>query len=261
MKRLLMFFGIFFILCVTVLFVRNLKPSEKSKVLPANTIATTSIPTPVTIKQSVIIDVDKAPIRISWVIANPEEIELYSNLKDQKLSEEIWVNKSCRILVNGGFYSKENTHLGLFVNNFETISPVIKSSLLNSFLWINDDDLTIGNNSPDNNPRIAIQSGPLLFQEGKPLPLSINNDEPSRRIVAAKTDNKQLLFLAFYQDQSEYSGPMLGKLPEILKLFAQETNIRIIDAINLDGGSASVFISNYTRLNELAHIGSYFCTK
>jgi hypothetical protein len=261
MKRLSVFLGILCVALVFIISVGTQKSAQKSKVLNASINISTPTPSPISIEQSVVVRVNEVPIRISWAIVSPEQIKLYSNLREQKLSEEIKVNKSCTVLVNGGFYSKENTHLGLFLTNFETISPEIKSPLLNGFLWITDDNIFIQSKFPDINPRIAIQSGPLLFLEGKPLTLAIKNDEPNRRIVAAKIDDDKLLFLAFYRDSAEYEGPMLGQLPEIIKLFQEKTNIKIVDAINLDGGSASVFISNYARLNELALIGSYFCIK
>jgi uncharacterized protein YigE (DUF2233 family) len=261
MKRLLVFLGILGVALVIIIFVESQKSAQNSKVLPASTSISTPTPSQVKIKQSIVVNVNEVSIRISWVIVSPEQVKLYSNLEDQKLSEEIKVNNSCQVLVNGGFYSKEDTHLGLFLTNFKTISREIKSPLLNGFLWIQDDSIFIDSNFPSITPRIAIQSGPLLFLEGKPLSLVINNDEPNRRIVAAKIDDDKLLFLAFYRDLAEYEGPLLGQLPEIIKLFEEKTNIEITDAINLDGGSASVFISNYARLNELSHIGSYFCIK
>ncbi len=246
---------------MAVFFIRSTNKNN-GNVLPAATTNIISTPSPaLTLKQSIVIDVEGIPTRISWAIVNPEQIELYSNLKDQHLSEQIKVDKSCQILINGGFYSKENTHLGLFINNFEVISKSIESSLFNGFLWIDDNNVSISSNPPNTKPRIAIQSGPLLFKNGEPLPLKINNDEPSRRIVAAVTNDNKLIFLAFYRDLSEYEGPRLELLPEIINSFKKQTNIDIVDAINLDGGSASVFITSYTRLNEIAHIGSYFCVK
>lgn len=215
---------------------------------------------PSDLKQSAVVNIDSAAIRISWTIVSPEQVELYSNLKTQQLSEQIKVDKSCQILVNGGFYSKENTHLGLFITDFEIISKAMQSATYNGFLWItNNNNISIGDNPPDINSRIVIQSGPLLIKDGEPLALDINNDEPNRRIVAAATDNNRLLFLVFYRDLNEYEGPLLAQLPEIIKLFQKQTSIDIIDAINLDGGKHSVFITNYVRLNELEHIGSYFC--
>lgn len=218
--------------------------------------------TPVVWKQSIIVNIDNVPIRISWTEVKPKEVELYSNLKEQKLSEEIKVNKSCQILVSGGFYSKENTHLGLFVSNFETISKFSQNALLNGFLSIDSaDKITIGMDAPSTTARLGLQSGPLLALNKKPLSLVINNDEPSRRIVAATTNNNQLIFLVFYRDQSDLQGPLLGQLPKIIALFEKQTDIDIVDAINLDGGSHSVFISNYDLLRESAIAGSYFCIK
>ena len=191
MKRII---GLIIVACVAgiiVFLAKGGKPAEKPPVLSANTSIISPSPSPVAIKQSIVLNIDGTSIRVSWVIVNPNQVELYSNLKEQKLSEEIKVDKSCQILVNGGFYSKENTHLGLFITNFETVSPILKSPLLNGFLWINYNNVFIKNNPPDINPRIAIQSGPLLMQNSEPLILTINDDEPNRRIVAATTsDNK-----------------------------------------------------------------------
>jgi len=243
-------------------FTEKQKFTQKSNVLPAETSIATPIPSPVAIKQSIVIRINDIPIRIAWAKVNPQEIELYSNLKDQKLSEEIKVNKSCSVLVNGGFYSEENTHLGLFIANFETISETSQSTTRNGFLFIDSNEkLTISSAPPEITPKIALQSGPLLILNNEVLSLKINNDEPNRRVVAAKAFDNKLIFLAIYRDNSDFQGPMLGDLPEIINLFSEKTGINVVDAINLDGGIHSVFISNYIRLNELAHIGSYFCVK
>jgi len=236
---------------------KSISKPPPDKVLSATQVTT---PTPSIWKQSTVLNIDGVPIRISWAVVQPKEVELYPNLKERKLSEEIKVNKSCSILVNGGFYSKENTHLGLFVSNFETISKPTQSATLNGFLWINSNEkVVISSQAPNITPRLGLQSGPILILNKEPLTLSINNDQSSRRIVAATTNGNQLYFLAAYRDGSEYQGPLLEQLPEIINLFKKQTGIDIVAAINLDGGSASIFISNYDRLNELAHVGSYFC--
>ena len=260
MKRLLLFLGTLFIVGIAI-FLLN-KQNKNNNVLPAAVVDITSTPTSTpALKQSILLNIEGTPTRISWIIVNPEQVELYSNLKDEYLSEQIKVDKSCQILVNGGFYSTENIHLGLFISNFETISQSTKSPTRNGFLWINDNNISIANSFPDINPRIALQTGPLLVKNDEALSLAINNDEPSRRIVAGITDDNKLIFLAFYRDSAEYEGPLLGQLPKAINLLEKQTGINILDAINLDGGKHSVFISNYVRLNELEHIGSYFCVK
>lgn len=255
----------FFIAILITLFFAGFLYSKKTadKIPPPEVLSAAKAPTitPSAWKQSTVIDVEGIPVRISWAIADPEQVKLFSNLKEQEISEEIKIDKSCSILVNGGFYSKENAHLGLFISNYEAISNPIQSALFNGFLWIESDNASINSHLPDVNPRLALQSGPLLMQNGKPLLLDINNDEPNRRIVAAVTPDNKLIFLSAYYDGSKYQGPLLGQLPEIINLFKKQTGVDIVNAINLDGGSASVFISNYDRLNELTHIGSYFCVK
>ena len=232
---------------------------HSNNVLSANEAPTV---TPAVWKQSIVINDAAVPIRISWAKVKPEEVKLYSNLKEQKLSEEIKVNKSCQILVNGGFYSEENTHLGLFVSNFEVISKFSQSATRNGFLWIDSsDNVKIGADFPSTIPRLGLQSGPLLKLNREPLALAIKNDEPKRRIVAGVALDNNLIFLVFYRDSAEYEGPMLEKLPEIIDLFKKQTGIDIVDAVNLDGGSASVFVSNYDSLRELTIVGSYFCAK
>jgi|WetSurMetagenome_2_1015567.scaffolds.fasta_scaffold11665_6 exopolysaccharide biosynthesis protein len=251
-----------FLAGITVIFIQNHDLSQESKVLPAKITADTPIPSPIAIRQSIVIKIDDIPIRIAWAIVNPKEVELYSNLQDQKLSEQIKVDKSCSVLVNGGFYSKENTHLGLFISNFKTVSEYLQSPTFNGFLSIDSEGkLTIGSDFPPATVRLTLQSGPLLIQDNEALPLKINNDAPNRRVVAGKTADGKLIFLTFFRDGLDLQGPLLGKLPDITVLFEQQAGIDIANAINLDGGSASIFISNYIRLNEMSHIGSYFCIK
>lgn len=237
------------------------KPETPSNVL-SETDTSTPSPSPSVWPQSIIINIDNIPIRVSWTIIYPKNVELYSNLKEQKLSEEIKVNKSCKTLVSGGFYSKENKHLGLFISNFEEISEQIQSATLNGFMWINaDNKIMIATDSPGAIPRLGLQSGPLLISDGKPLILAISNDEPERRIVAGITTDNMLIFMVFYREKSDFEGPLLGELPEVIQLFEKQTNIKIINAINLDGGGHSVFISNFDLLRESAIIGSYFCAR
>lgn len=239
----------------------NLNQSLTTSVL-SKTDESSNAPSPIKLQeQSLVITIDKTPIRISWEFVNPEKIDIHSNLIDKKLSEEIWKDSNCKTLANGGFYTKENTHLGLFVENYYLITPKIESSTLNGFFWIDKNVPNIEEDFLNALPRIAIQSGPILFLNGKPQILSINNDEPNRRIVAAITSDRQLIFLAFYRDGEIYQGPLLEEMPKIIDLFKKQINIDIIDAINLDGGSASFFVSKYERLNELKYVGSYFCEK
>ena len=65
--------------------------------------------------------------------------------------------------------------------------------------------------------------------------------------------------MALYFPDQEYSGPLLARVPYILEKIAKKEQITIPDAINLDGGSASAFLSPDTHLTELNPVGGYFC--
>jgi len=240
-----------------------LKKTALKKLSSNHVLSAVAIPTslPVILKQSAVINVSGVLTRVSWAIVSPGDVELYSNLKEQHLSEQIKVDKDCQILVNGGFYSEAGDNLGLLIAASEVISPFSKSATRNGILTIDGNHVSIGNDLTVKNPRIALQSGPLLMQNGQPLILEINNDEPNRRIVAGVTKDNKLIFLAFYSDESNLEGPLLGLVPEAVDLFKKQTGINITDAINLDGGSASVFITDYVVLRELNHVGSYFCVR
>lgn len=259
MKKWILLFILISLIVAAFFFWKKSTPQLPDKVLSAIEAPTA---TPSSRKQSIVIDLNGVPIRISWAIAQPKDVNLYSNLAEQHLSEQIKVDKSCSVLVSGGFYSEENTHLGLFTADFKTISKFSQNSTRNGFIWINSDNkITIGPNLPNTNIRWGLQSGPLLMLNKKSLSLFINNDEPERRIASGVINDNKLIFLAFYRNHSDLQGPLLSQLPEIINLFKKQTGIDIADAINLDGGSHSIFISNNDLLRESAIIGSYFCAK
>lgn len=253
-KRSFVIIIVILLITTSIFFLKNRTPLQTQSVS-----VITNTPTPSAKKQSIEFYFKGMPIRISWAAAKPEQVNLFSNLQTKQTAEQIKSQKNCKILVNGGFYSKANTHLGLVISNNELLSETLQSQLFNGFLSITSENVMINSASSDAFPRIAIQSGPLLMQSGKLLILAINNDQADRRIVAATNDSNRLIFLVVYRQNSELQGPLLQDLPEIIDLFIKQTGINIIDAINLDGGSASAFITDFESLTEISTIGSYFC--
>lgn len=254
---------IFLAICVAIvlLIIGLLRLADNFQTTP---IISTPPPTPKLSelnKQSVVIEIEELPMRISWIKVDPKNLDLHSNLQEKLTSTAIRAQRNCQALVNGGFYSKENKHLGLLISNYETFSKTLKSSLFNGFFSVDENGTNISNSPPANNSRLAIQSGPILIYNNESRILTINNDEPARRIVAATTNDTQVLFLVIHRDGSELQGPYLTQVPNLLLAFKNKTGININNAINLDGGSASVFITDSVYLPEVTQIGSYFCTK
>lgn len=167
---------------------------------------------------------------------------------------------NCQLSLNAGFYGKDNKPLGLVVSENEVLSEKVDSELLNAYLWISDlGGFGITQELPNTQIKTAVQSGPLLFVNGEKRQLTINNDKQARRSVVATLANGNLWFLIIFDKTSVFLGPKLANLPTTLEIIAETENKVIIEAINLDGGTASMYKDNQVFLNEFKPIGSLFC--
>ncbi len=168
----------------------------------------------------------------------------------------------CTSIINGGYYDRQNKPLGLFQVGSTIYSQQIKSDLVNGFIWTHASvSAAISIELPHLPFLFALQTGPILIREGKQLSLTINNDTPARRMVAAINMDKHIIFLTLYNGDSVYEGPLLADLPNIVSKISSKENLGITDAINLDGGSASAFYNADTHISELTPVGSIFCIK
>jgi len=113
--------------------------------------------------------------------------------------------------------------------------------------------------APEGDHRIQLQSGPLLISAGRPERLRMKQDEATRRVFVAIDEEQRVIFGVVYHTEEVFKGPILSDLPEIINLFSQKTGIKLVSAMNLDGGSASVFADENIFLGELSNVGSFFC--
>lgn len=193
-------------------------------------------------------------------VIDETEIALYSNLEDSKTSVELKSENSCKALVNGGFYTLENTLPGLFISESSTLSEYQRNQTYDGVFTINTMSVPrITRAIPVDPLTTALQTGPILIENGKPQLLQIRNDKLARRMSLAVTGDNQMVFIALYNAQSAFLGPLLTDTPEILQAVSESLEIGIADAINLDGGSASAMYTSDFSLPEASLIGSYFC--
>lgn len=194
--------------------------------------------------------------------ATASALTLLPNFIEKKDSQSLRSAHACTSAINGGFYTKESRPLGLFQIGTRVWGPAIDSALVNGYLWVDaEEHFLITSELPGVSRRFAMQSGPLLFFNQQMLPLTIHNDSGARRMVAAKTMDNALIFLTVYAADSVYDGPLLADLPRIVQTISEKERLDIADAINLDGGSASVFYREDTSLSELTPVGSLFCIR
>lgn len=195
-----------------------------------------------------------------YKVPNTENLELRPNFDEKETAIELQKQYHCQMLINGGFYTPENEPTGQFISQGKTRKQATSSTLLDGFIVEDGNKVYIGS-VPQNDAYWAIQTGPRLFINGQKRRLSLVRDEYARRMVALNTSRNELYFLSIYLAENKFDGPELVNLPEVVDLFAQQLQIRITDAINLDGGSASAFVSSDITLSELTPIGSFFCVK
>jgi uncharacterized protein YigE (DUF2233 family) len=191
-----------------------------------------------------------------------KRLRLIPNLDPGLTATQAAIRETCSFLVSGGFYDPDLKPLGWLVAEGRELSPPAANRLFNGYVSVGYDGLlSISDRPAGTKVRFGLQSGPLLISNGNPLKLALVRDKPARRVVMFATDHGEAGFMVFYQPGFELSGPRLADLPELLHTTAETENLDIASAINLDGGSASAFISDEVNLKETDHVGEWWCVE
>jgi uncharacterized protein YigE (DUF2233 family) len=197
--------------------------------------------------------------RFAWfAVDDPSRLSIYPNYPEVKESGELQLNYQCDYLTSGGFYLPDHSPLGWLVSEGQELSPAINSRLLDGFLIVNG-QTTINFDPPTDPPLFGVQSGPMLIYDSQTLNLKIANDELRRRIVAGLNQDDELIFMVITGKDSTHSGPLLADLSQLLLIISKQTRLNFKRAINLDGGTASAFVTPQLTLEELNPVGNIFC--
>ncbi|MEK7593011.1 MAG: phosphodiester glycosidase family protein [Patescibacteria group bacterium] len=194
-------------------------------------------------------------------VSDISSITLIPNFVTRISSKNLMTQYNCSQGINAGFYDKEYKPLGLFVTDKKTFGSALQSALLNGFFTIDDANRAVIQPTNNGASHVALQSGPLLMLDEKPLLLKIKNDEFARRSIAAVSKNGDILFFSLFFPDSDISGPLLQNLPNILMEINTDQKLGITDALNLDGGSASFFKGERLYIEELTTVGGVFCIR
>jgi len=187
------------------------------------------------------------------------QLKLVYNKKNEA-GQVLIKRKGCQVAINGGFYDKTKQPLGLLISEGKIVSKEIESALFNGFVWLTDEgSFGITDELPEVEFRLALQSGPLLYVGGVENELTTVDDKPSRRSLLAYLSSGELVLLTVYDPNSVFSGPYLNNLPKVLGTIATQENMIIVDALNLDGGSTSLYRDREHFLNEYRTVKSLFC--
>jgi len=190
------------------------------------------------------------------------ELSLIPNFSERLSAAEARVAHSCSTLVNAGFYSEDKEPIGLFITDGREVSRWQQNRTFNGIFSVNAIGTPrITRGVPGDVLSLAVQTGPILKENGQYLSTRMERDKSARRVVAGVTGENEAVFAVFYKERSSFSGPTLEELPEVLSEFELRSGVALADAINLDGGSASAFVADDTMLSELSPVGSFFCIR
>ncbi len=237
-----------------------LREPQTTHQLPLPSVSPTVTPSPRPPRQSMDIEQNGETYRIAWVTTDPGDLTLIPNFTQKRTAKSLIESKECDAVMSGGFYTKDNQPTGLFITEGTTIRSAITNTLLNGYFVVDTQHRAAAQiYVPAQIPRIGLQTGPVLLQDGNAMKLTIRDDEFARRVVVATDTKGNVVFLVVYNPDNPYEGPTLADLPGLVAEVNKQ--LEITDAINLDGGSASAFIRSDLSLEELTSVGSFFCIK
>ncbi|MFV1917617.1 MAG: phosphodiester glycosidase family protein [Patescibacteria group bacterium] len=243
-----------------VIFLRNLvslQNDEEQKLSPSPTVIQTENP------KTTDLTINEEEFKVAWVkIGDTKNLKLFPNFTEKLTAKKAKENTQCSTLISGGFYTEDSTPTGLFISEGRQLKSHIRNQLFDGVFSIDyNEKPKITSFFPEENLRLGLQTGPTLMKDGESTSLNLVSDKPARRVVIALTEDHSIVFLAFYKKDSVFLGPKLENLPVSVKYTSDKIGLKIVDALNLDGGSASAFITKDTQLSELTPIGSYFCIR
>lgn len=138
--------------------------------------------------------------------------------------------------VNGGYFDPSDAPVGLLVGDGRVISAQRKAKLLSGVLFSRGNRIDIvraAQFSMSNKVQSALQSGPLLVERSARVG-GLNETRRARRTFAAVDGSGQAAL-------GVCSAVSLGELGQILSLTNAVGKMKVVRALNLDGGSSSAF--------------------
>ena len=200
-------------------------------------------------------------VKVSWFsVPKGSKIDLLANFGAKATSKTIIAEFGCSHLVNAGFYDEDASPIGLFKTQLDYISRSSQNKLFNGFVYQDlSGKIAISDKVDADEVVYGFQTGPLLALAGKVIETNLASDKNARRLIYVKTSDDRDIFLAVYNQESVFFGPKLAEIGDLLTDFAQTNDLDLEAAINLDGGTASVFYSPEIYLKELSVVGSFLC--
>lgn len=202
-------------------------------------------------------------IRLSILWPDPEKTQLLvlDNSGNVQRLNQAMEQRHCLAGVNGGYFQPDATPLGLMISDGHKIQAFHRSRLLSGVLMVRDNAVSLlrrSEFSPAMNPSQALQAGPFLIDEGKPV-AGLHNEKRARRTLFL-SDRSGRYGLALVQ-----TPVTLAELANILATPKVVHEISLHRALNLDGGSSSALWARTSEGNfyvpEFKRVRNFLCVQ
>ncbi len=204
--------------------------------------------------------------KAAWYkVLDTDALALIPNFGPGLSAQEVLESQKCTFIVSAGFYRKAASSAyeptGLFIAEDKVLKEFSANNLLNGVFSVNYFGTPrITRTRPQDELRLAVQTGPILIENTFVQKAKLTSDEEARRVVVAVTGANEVFFLVFWDPESFFNGPYLADLPELVKEAEAKMGVVFADVVNLDGGAASAFMDGL-KLSEAKKVGSFFCVK
>jgi uncharacterized protein YigE (DUF2233 family) len=218
-------------------------------------------PTPMTQSNvGIQFDLDGQKMKTVWFkVDDLSKLRLIPNFDSKFPTEELYEDNNCNNLINGGFYTQDYKPIGLLVVEGKQMSEKISNQTFDGFLLVAENIVVINRTGDIESVKYALQTGPVLIENGEKESLKLTRDQYARRMFAFIDNDGRLYFATVFNSSSYLQGPLLASIPQVIEIIEENSELQIDSAINLDGGAASAFYTPEFKLEESTSVGSFFC--
>jgi uncharacterized protein YigE (DUF2233 family) len=202
-------------------------------------------------------------IRLTFIWPDPEKTRLtvLDNRGNTQWLNQAMTQRHCLAGVNGGYFQPDTTPLGLVISEGRKIHGFHRSRLLSGLVVVRDNQLGLLRSaelSPAMKLSDALQAGPFLIDQGKPVAGLHNKKRARRTLVLA--DQSGRYGIAVVQ-----TPVTLAELAHMLATPGILHEIALHRALNMDGGSSSALWARTTEgevhLRGLKRVRNFLCVQ
>lgn len=203
----------------------------------------------------------KVRLHIIWPDVEKTRLLILNNVNNVQRLNQAMEQHDCLAGVNGGYFQPDNTPLGLLISEGRKIQNFHRSKLLSGVVMVRDNRVTLlrrAEFSPAMNPTQALQAGPFLIDQGKPV-AGLHNEKRARRTLIL-TNQAGHYGLALVQ-----TPVTLAELAHLLATPEVIYELSLQRALNLDGGTSSALWARTLEGNfyvpEFKRVRNFLCVQ